>query len=207
MGGNGMHYVQTYFFNANPKPQTEQQREKLKQTHDSVTLVKIGQVFMKTVPVHQGLSTATWYWWPVKEHDKTYLLAYIHEAGEPAASAGSYYEFTFTDGEKVRWYEPRESPYNYNNMFILLNGTMQAKDNITGEHQTVEASEELRNKILTTPLQVITKYNGYVANSTNELEYEAVLQYVFTNKESTQLMNTLQYMEKPATESPYADAR
>lgn len=209
MTENGMPYVKTYFFNANPQNQTENQRTKLKETYDSVTMVRIGHVFMKTVPIYEGLSTTTWYWWPVQEHNKTYLLAYIHDGSNPTTAERSYYEFTFADGAKIRWEEPMESPYNFNNMFILLDGNMQARDKATGEEYTVEASEELRNKILTTPLQVVTKYNGYKADpSSTELQYEAALQYVFTKKESTQLLNTLQYMQQPSSEdSEYVQAK
>lgn len=195
MQNNNLHYVKTYYFNANPNTQTAEDVDKLKKIHDSLASITIGKVFMSTKEVAQGLDSSTWYWWSVKEKDKAYILAYVPTSYAASSAAKSYYKITFKDGTSYEWHEPRESPYNYQSMFILVDGSMQAMDAKENTLYNVQANQELRKKFLTTPVHYITKYNGYPALSGDgELEYDPVLQFVFTDSESRQLKETLQVM-------------
>ncbi|MCB0701019.1 MAG: hypothetical protein KDC11_14300 [Chitinophagaceae bacterium] len=202
MADNGLHYVQTYFFDANPGTQTPEKVEKLHKTHDSVAQVTIGKVLMSEAPDNTGLGTSTWYWWPVKEHGKTYLLAYVPTISAGGVAQHSYYELLFTDGTKLSWAEPHGSPYNYNAMFVLLDGNMDAYNPESEKHYTVDANKNLHDKLLTTPLYVITKYNGYSDGTGNgDVTFEPALQYVFSKQESTQLIHTLKCMMGSADQS------
>lgn len=196
MKDNNLHFVKTYFFNANPNSQSDEDVLKLKQVHDSIAPITIGKVFMNTVEDAHGLSSSTWYWWSVKENDKTYILAYIPMSYRTGASTESYYKITFKDGTSYKWQEPHDSPYNFYNMFILLDGSMQAMNRKSNEHFRVDADIDLKEKFLSTPVHYITKYNGYSSEDGSEtkIEYEPALQYVFSDKEAAQLKQTLQVM-------------
>ncbi len=194
ISSNRLHHVKTYYFNANPGIQSEKEIEDLRKTHDSLTTVVVGNVFMNRVVNEEGVSAGTWYWWPVKEQDKTYLLAYLPTAGRTGAPPFSYYSFTFRDGTQFNWAEPHESPYNHNSMFLLVDGTMQAYNKEFDTVYTVEANKDMHDKLLNTPLYYVTKYNGYKVGEENgspDIKYEPVLQYVFTEEEGERLMKTM----------------
>lgn len=194
MGNNNLHYVKTYFFDGNPNSQTPEDVLKLKQAHDSITSITIGKVFMSKNGAQRG-DNNTWYWWSVKEHDKAYILAYLPNSIGSSSAEESYYVITFTDGTSYKWQEPHESPYNYHSVFILVDGSMQALDTKEDKQFTVQASPVLKNKFLNTPIHYITKYNGYASEKAGEdITYEPVLQYVFTEEESLQMKETLQVM-------------
>lgn len=196
MKNNNLHYVKTYFFNANTDSQTPEDVYKLKQMHDSLAPITIGKVFMSKKQMTQSADSSTWYWWSVKEKDKAYIQAYIPSSYAVSRAAESYYKITFKDGSTYKWEEPRESPYNYQNIFILVDGTMQAMDADNNELYNVTANSELREKFLSTSVYYITKYNGYPAadGDSSVIEYEPVLQFVFNDSEAVQLKETLQVM-------------
>lgn len=191
-----MHYVQTYFFNANPGEQSEKDIKDLENKHDSLATVVVGKVFMHQANGDNGSTNSTWYWWPVKEKDKTYLLAYLPTIPNGGVAPHSYYVFTFRDGTQFKWMEPRESPYNHNAMFLLVSGKMKAYDSESDSVFDVEAPDEMQKKLHSVPLYYVTKYNGYAATKEEaDISYEPVLQYVFTDNEGQQLLSTLQCMD------------
>lgn len=189
---SGLYSVKTYFFNANPTQKDRFSQEALQQQHDSLSRITIGQVVHSDITA-QGTSVAdNWFWWPVKEGDKTYLLSYI--VGNPANSSAeaSYYELTFRDGTKMKWEEPHSTPYNFNTCFVLVSGSVDVMDE-KNEHSVVMADSKLQGKFMTTPLYVLTKYNGY-KNDSGTIEYYADLQYVFSEEEGNTLLQSFQSM-------------
>lgn len=190
--------AKTYFFMGVKGSQQKANIEAFRKDYDSVTRVTVGKVIRRDVP-NQTDETFhdTWFWWPVKEQDKTYLTCYILNYGLKGSPMFSYYELEFIDGTKFKWTEPRITLYNFNDMFILLDGEMDVTDYHDHKlHHKEKPAEGLMEKMLTTPLYIVKKYDAYQRpNKLTDVNYYLTLQYVFSDQEAKQLMNSLQCMQ------------
>lgn len=190
--------VKTYFFNAAKRTQKKEAIERLSKQYDSVTNVQIGHVIHREVVNTDDETYAdTWFWWLVKEPSKIYLNCYVLSSALKGAPKKSYYELLFEGDTTVyRWEEPRYSPYNFSDVFLLLDGQMEITDvDHGGKKSIVLPNDRLHNKILTTPIRMLTKYNGYgTDNSPENTTYYRSLQFIFTKEEGDMLLHTLQCM-------------
>lgn len=190
--------AKTYFFMGVKGLQQPANVEAFKKDYDSVAQVTVGKVIRRDVP-NQADETYhdTWFWWPVKEQDKTYLTCYILSYALKGSPMFSYYELEFKDGTKFKWTEPRITLYSFNDMFILLDGELDVTDyHDHSQHHMEKPADGLMEKMLTTPLYIVKKYDAYQQpNKLSDVRYYQSLQYVFSDAEAQQLMNSLQCMQ------------
>lgn len=178
--------------------QKESNVQAFRKDYDSVAQVTVGKVIRRDVPNQTDETyNDTWFWWPVKEKDKTYLTCYILSYALKGSPMYSYYELEFKDGTKFKWTEPRITLYNFNDMFILLDGELNVTDyHDHSQHHVEQPAEGLMAKALTTPLYSIKKYDAYQRpNELMDVKYYLTLQYVFSDQEAQQLMSSLQCMQ------------
>ncbi|MEZ5018378.1 MAG: hypothetical protein R2800_15060 [Flavipsychrobacter sp.] len=194
-----LHGVKTYFFNAAKNNQKQEAIERLNKQYDTLTTVTIGHVIRREVVNNEDETYAdSWFWWLVKETDKTYLNCYILSNALKGAPKKSYYELRFVgDTTTYRWDEPRYSPYNFSDVFLLLKGQMEVADvDNGGKKRSISPNQQLQNKIMNTPIYMLTKYNGYgTDNSPENTTFYRSLQFIFTEEESNLLLKTLQCMQ------------
>lgn len=198
MSAYDLYGVKTYFFDAAKKVQKKEAIERLKKQYDSLTKISIGHVLRREVVNNNDETYAdTWFWWLVKEKDKTYLNCFILASALKGAPKRSYYELQFeNDTTTYRWVEPRNSTYNFSDVFLLLDGHMEvSEEQNNGEKHIVTANKSIRQKALTTPLHILTKYNGYGVDSDPEnITYYRSLQFIFNKEEAAAILKTLQCM-------------
>ncbi len=192
--------VKTYFFNAAKKqPQNKEVIRKMRQQYDSVATVTIGKVILREVPNNADETYADqWFWWLVKEPKKTYLNCFILSVALKGAPRKSYYELQFRDDSTIyKWVEPRNSTYNFSDVFLLLDGVMQVSDENNNQNKRLVAADSIiKHKALTAPLKVLTKYNGYASeDDASKIQYYKSLQFIFTKEEGEKLLSILNCMQ------------